>query len=163
MTARMPLTPSQLQELWLGPNRNLGSQFADRAELEQAWREHRAEVMAMSKPGQRPAAWYEFERPPGVRISDEHEASTLWRAGVLGAEEKLDVEAEWRREFEHGFTRSYDAKRRREHFRWADIPRELVEAWTAERKRNAKTIRELKTKTVLDENASAAMEELRRR
>jgi hypothetical protein len=93
-----------------------------------------------------------------VQFSDEHEVSTLWRAGVLGAEEKLDVEAEWRREFEHGFTRSYDAKRRREHYAWADIPRELVRAWLAERRRHGKTIRKLET-----ENASAAMEELRRR
>jgi hypothetical protein len=158
MTARMPLTPSQLQELWLGPSYVSGSKFADREELEAAWREHSAEVMTMSKPGQRPAAWWEFDAPTGLKFDADHEQSILWRAGVLGAEERREVEAEWRREFEHGFTRSYDAKRRKEHFRWADIPRELVKAWLAERRRHRKTIRKLET-----ENASAAMEELRRR
>ena len=97
----------------------------------------------MSKPGHRPAAWWEFDKPPGLKFDAEHEQSILWRAGILGAEERRDVEREWRREFEHGFSRSYDAKRRREHFRWADIPRELLALWLAERRRADKAIKKL--------------------
>ena len=147
MTARMPLTPGQLQELWLGPSYVSGSKFADREELEAAWREHRAEVLTMSKPGHRPAAWWEFDAPSGLKFDDEHSCSILWRAGVLDAEERREVEEDWRREFEKGFSRVFDAKRRREHFRWADIPRELVKAWLVERRRHGKTIRRLSADT----------------
>jgi hypothetical protein len=112
--------------------------------------------MAMMRPGRRPLAWWEFDAPPGLKFNEERSCSILWRAGILGAEEKLDVEAEWRREFEHGFTRSYDARRRKEHFRWADIPAELIRAWTAERKRSAKTIRKLETGEPAQEEAPAA-------
>jgi hypothetical protein len=145
-----------MQELLLGPGANLGSAFVDREELQAAWEEHRAELMAMTKPGQRPLAWWEFECPSGVKFNVEHEASVLWRAGVVTGEERLDLEAEWKKKFEQAFTRGYDARRRKEHFRWADIPRELVEAWTAERKRSAKTIRKLETGEPAQEEAPAA-------
>ena len=92
MTARTPLTPRQWQELLLGPSVNLGSAFNDRQELERAWHEHGAELMATMRPGRRPLGWYEFECPSGVQFSDEHEQSILWRAGVLDAEERLDLE-----------------------------------------------------------------------
>ena len=155
-----------LQELHLGPNQ-MGSVFADREELEQAWREYRPELMAMMQPGRRPLAWWKFDCPAGLKFDVDHEASILWRAGVLDAEERREVEEEWRREFEKAFTLPFDAAWRKERFDWADIPRELVKAWLAERKRNAKTIRNLKTETVLDststQDAPAAMEELRRR
>jgi len=115
-----------LQELHLGPN-NMGSLFVDREELEQAWREYGPEVMAIVRPGTRPMAWWQFECPPGVVFDDDHERSILWRAGVLGADEKLEVEAGWRKEFARAYELGYDAKRRREYFHWADIPAELIE------------------------------------
>jgi hypothetical protein len=135
-----------LQELHLGPNR-MGSVFADREELEAAWRQYGPEVMAMMRPGRRPLGWYEFDAPKTLRLDSEREASILWRAGIVTGEERLELEQSWRVEFEQAFTRGYDAKRRRERFRWADIPHELVEAWTAERKRNSKTIRRLAVDT----------------
>jgi hypothetical protein len=144
MTDLTPSDCAELQELWLGPNPNMGSLFADREELRAAWEKHRAVAMLMfAKDGKRPLAWYEFDAPPGLRFSDEHEQSTLWRAGVLGSDERAGLEAHWRREFERAYARGYGAKRRRQHFRWADIPRELVKVWTAERKRSAKTIKKL--------------------
>jgi hypothetical protein len=103
-------------------------------------------MLLFGKLGRRPLAWWEFDAPPGLRYDDDHERSVLWRAGVLGGDEKQELEAEWRREFERSFGR-LDAKARRRHFRIADIPRELVAAWTAERKRNAKTIRKLAVET----------------
>jgi hypothetical protein len=136
-----------LQELHLGPNQ-MGSAFADRAELEAAWREYGPELMAMMQPGRRPLAWWQFDRPAGLKYDYDHERSILWRAGILDAEEKLDVETGWRKEFEAAYARSfYDAKRRRKHFRWADIPHELVKAWTAERRRHGKTIKKLAADT----------------
>jgi hypothetical protein len=94
--------------------------------------------------GRRPAAYYEFISD-GPRPAYDVERSTLWRIGTLGEEERDELEDEWRREFE----RSYDShffytaapgeilhgvRARRAHYAWADIPQELVEAWTAERR-----------------------------
>jgi hypothetical protein len=45
-------------------------------------------------------------------------------AGVLGADEKLAVEAEWRR-VEKAFMLGYNVKCRPEYYRCADIPNEL--------------------------------------
>src|SRR6516165_1680133 len=61
------------------------------------------------------------------------ERSTLWRAGVLAAEERTELEREWRTAFDaaHGM----DARARREHSEHHDVPPELIEAWTTARKR----------------------------
>jgi hypothetical protein len=71
-----------LMELWLGPA-NMGSLFSTRAELQEAWREHREEVMLPAKPGTRPVCWYEIERPDVV-FSNERERSTLWLCWRFG-------------------------------------------------------------------------------
>jgi hypothetical protein len=47
----------------------------------------------------RPAAWWQFEATfpyPGY----DHEQSTLYEAGVLGEEERAELVAAWREEFE---------------------------------------------------------------
>src|SRR5258708_40191808 len=111
----------ELQELWLGVNPSLGSLFADREELRAAWEKHRVTLMVLfGSNGRRPAAWYEFSAPPGVQFSDDHERSTLWRAGVLDAEEARELEAEWYREFERAA--GYDAKARRHHMEHCHVP-----------------------------------------
>jgi hypothetical protein len=133
---------AELQELWLGPNVNTGSRFADREELRAAWERHRGVAMLMfGKLGRRPLAWWEFEAPPGLRYDDDHEQSILWAAGILGADERAELEAHWRRRFEQAY--ALDRKARRKRIRFADIPRELVAAWTAERKRRGRTIKRL--------------------
>jgi hypothetical protein len=79
------LSPSdcaELQELWLGPNPNLGSLFADRQELREAWEQHRVEVMALfAKDGRRPMGWWEFEAPGlGLKYPDDARAILPVRA-----------------------------------------------------------------------------------
>jgi hypothetical protein len=125
---------SQLQELWLGGDRSQGSVFRSREELVLAWQEHRDRVMALwGSHGRRPMAWWEFEagdlRHPGYF----HERSTLWRAGVLSDAERAELEAEWRQEFDAA--REKGARERREAFEHHDIPAELVERWSAQKKR----------------------------
>jgi hypothetical protein len=89
-------------------------------------------------------AWWHYDSPlpwPGY----DTERSALYAAGLLGEEEKAQLESEWRHDFERaanpGFvlTLSPDehltgAAARRAHYRWADIPAQLVRKWTAERK-----------------------------
>jgi hypothetical protein len=128
------LDAGRMMELWLGPNPSQGSLFSSRAELEQAWAQHGAEVMARwGSHGRRPMIWWELAagdlKHPGYAL----ERSTLWRAGVLTAEERIELEAEWKTAF--ASARGMDARERREHFAHHDIPSELVTAWTATRRR----------------------------
>jgi len=79
--------------------------------------------------------WWEFETTipyPGYDL----ERSILWRADVLTAEEKAELERGWRAEFDVAWGKGACA--RREHYEWADIPLELVEQWTAERRRRGR-------------------------
>ena len=63
-TSRARLTPRQLDELHQGPAGDW-EHFDDDDQAEQAWRRHRAEVMAYGNPmpGRRPWAFWRFEHP----------------------------------------------------------------------------------------------------
>jgi hypothetical protein len=140
-----PVTNSaaELMELTIGPGA-MGSYFRTRDELRAGWEAAREELPQRSQPGRRPQAWWEFDAPfpyPGL----DFERSTLWRAGLLSADEKHQLEVEWRAEFERAWEPGFveyeacrmvkGARARRLYFAWADIPHELVEQWTGERRR----------------------------
>jgi hypothetical protein len=79
-------------------------------------------------------AWWCFEAPDGLKYPGYfHERSFLWRHGILGPEEKLTVEAEWRQALDA--TRRMGARERREYYEHHDIPDELIQAWTVARRR----------------------------
>jgi len=99
--------------------------------------------------GRRPWAWWRYEagelRHPGYG----RERSTLYEAGLLAEAELAELLAYWREQFDRAcgpdffhcegpgiFLRGVAA--RRAHCRWADIPRALVAAWRAERRRSAR-------------------------
>jgi hypothetical protein len=58
---------------------------------------------------------------------------------VLSAAERAELEAEWKVEFEKA--RGMGARERREHYEHHDIPDELIERWTAERRRRPRAAR----------------------
>jgi hypothetical protein len=72
----------------------------------------------------------------------DRERSTLYQAGLLGEDERRELMAYWRQEFDRasgadffccvGGKNLHGAAARREHFRWADIPPPLVAAWGAQ-------------------------------
>jgi hypothetical protein len=139
---RGALTPEQAQELCLGINHNVGSYFPDSEAAEAAWARHRDWLLQeFGSHGKRPLGWYFFERPD-VPFDVDRESSILWAHGVLGDAEKAALEGWWKTEFEAAHARGLDAKRRRQHYAWADIPAELVRKWTAQRRRKAKTVKE---------------------
>jgi hypothetical protein len=132
------LTLTQIQELRLGVC-GAESVFSSREELEDAWQRARERLMAPLAPGRRPQAFYEFEFT-GPRPPYDTERSVLWRMGLLTADEKATLEAEWKMEFERGagpdFTLNDGSGEilggdcaRAAHYAWADIPRELVKRW----------------------------------
>jgi hypothetical protein len=160
---RRPRRSSQLTwdkelDLWLGagPRHNL-TPFATLEARRAAWEKHRDRFIGKlpSSPGKRPAAWWDYDAPPGLRRPHGGcEASILWQAGLLVGEEKAALEAEWRREFERAQTKGFmlcegpgkvltGPAARRAHYVWADIPTELIKRWTVAHRQAAKTVRGL--------------------
>jgi len=142
------LSAGEAMELQYGPNPSAGSLFSSREHLERAWQRARERLLTISNPGRRPLAFYEFEFD-GHRPPYDTERSVLWRKGLLSADEKVALEAEWKAEFERAqapdFTLNDGSDEmlvgdcaRAAYYRWEDIPRELVKRWTAARRRRGR-------------------------
>jgi hypothetical protein len=121
-------------DLWLGPSSNFPPAFDSDEQRRELWFRNREWLMEQrGSHGRRPLAWWRYDR----------ERSTLYEAGLLAEEERAELLAYWRHEFNRAHGRDFfycagpgrilhGAAARREHFRWADIPRALVAAWRAE-------------------------------
>jgi hypothetical protein len=149
-SSRAKLNATQEMELWLGPSHN-GSAFASDEHRRAAWFHHRANLMGWwGKGGRRPMGWWCYEaREMGLRYPGyEYERSVLWEANVLTGEERSQLEAEWRREFDRcwddphffhcaGPDKNFTGDEARvQRLVWADVPPELVYRWLAERERS---------------------------
>jgi hypothetical protein len=77
--------------------------------------------------------WWEFEAGSLKHPGYFRERSVLWRAGVLSQEERSELELQWQMDFDS--VQRLDARTRREHYEYHDIPAELIEQWQAERRR----------------------------
>jgi hypothetical protein len=150
------LNHSQQLELWLGPGAN-GSAFRSDEERREAWFRNRDWVMKLwAKGGRRPMGWWLYESPfRSRRHPGTHEQSILYEfTDVLSAEERAELEAYWRREFERSWDPHFffcagpdknfagDAARWR-HYLFVDLPPPLLDKWMAERQRRGQVICEL--------------------
>jgi len=127
-----------LEELWLGPHPDSGSVFRSREELVAAWEKYGPEAMAMwGRGGRRPCGWYEFAAPPGLTRTYATERSTLYERGLLGIDEAVQLEIEWRQGFDQAQKFSTDAERE-QHYREIDLPPSLRRRWSAVRRRRAR-------------------------
>jgi hypothetical protein len=154
---RSRLSPDQELDLWLGRGPLSDPwPFVSEEARQAAWLRHREHLIGQlpSSPGRRLQAWWQYFEGAPPYPGPDREASTLYAAGLLGEAEKVELEADWRREFDRAQEPGFwlclgpgdwleGAAARRAHYRWADIPRALVKRWTAERKRQARTIRQL--------------------
>jgi hypothetical protein len=110
-------TAEEQLELWLGPGER-GSLFNDAAELREAWTRHKDLLMERwGRSGRRPMGWWEFEAGDLEYPGYDFERSLLYERGMLTEAERVLLEAEWRKAFERA--------------QISDIPRTLVEAWSA--------------------------------
>jgi hypothetical protein len=126
--------------------------FTSREELHDAWQRARERMLASMAPGRRPQGFYEFEFD-GNRPPYDMERSTLWRMGLLSADEKVTLEEEWKVEFQRAQASDFTLNdgsgellkgdcARAAHYAWADIPRELVRRWEkAEHRRHLRRAR----------------------
>lgn len=118
------LSSDQRTFLLYGPDDRCGDAFDTEGQVEAAWEKHKERILADYAVGRRPWAWRVFDRPDLPWKGYDRERAINWRAAnVLTPEEKVQLEAQWRKDFEVG----RDLKS-------ADIPTELVKEWTAERR-----------------------------
>jgi hypothetical protein len=142
-------------EMRYGPPLHGPSEFPSTASARAYWHENRERLMAwLGVHGRRPAAWYAFEAPSGLRREYDREQSTLYEAGLLSEAERTELLTFWREEFDRangpnfffceGPGRIFQGPvARKKHWEWADIPRTLLMKWTRGRRRAARTIRKL--------------------
>jgi hypothetical protein len=153
--ARRSLNHWQENVLRYGPQDRWDDAFPDAAAVQEAWEYHRQRILPGYRHGHRPWAWWEFDAPPGLDYDYDREQSTLYEAGLLGEEEKAELLAWWRKQYDHAWSAHFfhcdgpgkifeGPVGRRKHFKWADIPRGLLREWNAERRRRGKVIRKLK-------------------
>jgi hypothetical protein len=129
------LTDAQENFLRYGPKDAYDSAFSDGAEVLTAWAQHRDRILRDYQNGRRPWGWRAIDRPRLPWKGFDRERSGLWRAGVLTEAERTQLETHWRKAFEQA--QDLDEAASKAHFAWADIPRELILRWTAERRRRS--------------------------
>ena len=113
---RTTMTLTQEMELWLGPGDN-GSSFESDAHRRETWFRYRDRLVRQwGKSGRRPMGWWLYESPfrnprhPGVA----HERSSLYEfSDILSADERTELEAWWRKEFELSWRPNFFFFRRR--------------------------------------------------
>jgi hypothetical protein len=123
------LSSDQRTFLLYGPRDAYDGAFADESAVLAAWEKHREHLLADYAIGRRPWAWAAIDRPELPWRGYDRERSILWRAGVLSPAERIELEAQWLRDFE--------AKR---DLKWADIPVELVRQWRKAGRRNDQAV-----------------------
>src|SRR5262249_12066035 len=101
---RATMNAQMAQELWLGPNRNMGSSFENETHRRETWFRFRDRLMQQwGRHGRRPLAWWIYEAPEkGLRYpGSDYERSILWETpGVLTEQERAELEREWRCEWD---------------------------------------------------------------
>jgi hypothetical protein len=160
------LSHEQEMVLLYGKDPRWSVAFRTEEEHRQAWARHRDRILASYRHGRRPMAWWSFESPiryPGY----EHQQSVLFAAGLLTEQERAELIAWWREQYERAWSPNFfccegpgrffnGAVGRRKHYRWADIPASLLREWNAARRRQARTIRGLATTSQKEEPQAEA-------
>jgi hypothetical protein len=143
--------------------------FASEEERRAAWFQHRDELLRYCRWGKRPAGWWDYECPIRRPRDHDYEEAALWEANLLAESEVAELMGRWREYFEKaqepgfsfciGHAKPSDtfatwlegAAAKKAHYRWVGIPKSLLRKWMAERRRQRRTIRELKAVTTENE------------
>jgi hypothetical protein len=124
----------------------------------ECWRRHRKTLMSWSAKGHRPPEWWLYERNMEC---PEHQEAALFAMGELRKAELSQTMAWWREQYDRarqpGFAHCIGHAKPgdmfatwleglpalRAHFRWAGVPRKLIQRWNAEHRRSTKLVRQL--------------------
>ena len=143
---------SHWQEMFLtyGPEARWNDAFADEEEVCAAWNYHRGRILSTYRNGRRPWAWWTIDHPELRYPDHDGEQAALFEAGLLGEEERAELVARWRSDFERaqkpgfmycaGFTKPSDTAATwlegepamKAHFAWSGIPKGLLTEWLQE-------------------------------
>src|SRR5262249_34170199 len=105
-------------ELWLGPSYHYGSVFESREKLYQAWIKSRDRIMERyGRHGRRPQIWWQFDSGDLKYPGYDRERSYLYEHNVLTEQERVEVEHQWKAEFERAY---------RPHFFYTAAPGEIL-------------------------------------
>jgi hypothetical protein len=132
------INKTQEMELWLS-NAGKTSAFTDDNERRRAWFRHRTRLSELfASPGRRMWAWWRFEskiKYPGFNL----ERSTLWEANLLKPAERVELEREWRTEFDRSLQPNFAFHDHGKiltgwqghiaHLVFCDIPAPLAQQW----------------------------------
>jgi hypothetical protein len=122
------LSSDQRTFLLYGPDNRCEGAFDTEEAVRTAWEKHKERLLADYAVARRPWAWRVFDRPELPWKGYDRERAINWRAAnVLTPEEKVQLEAMWRKYFEAG-----------RNPKSADTPRELIRKWRAERRQQSK-------------------------
>jgi len=101
--------------------------FASDAQRRACWEMRRHEILARVEPGDRPAAWWEYDAP-APRDRSMPEALQLFRLGQLAGDELARVTQAWRRyeKIAIGMLKKRGQEDYHQFRRWAGIPDEVI-------------------------------------
>ena len=150
---------TQEMELWLGPG-DSGSSFESDEHRRTTWFRFRDKLMRQwGQGGRRPCGWWWYEAAekglPSRHPGTDHERSILYEfSDALSAEERAELETEWKREFdrswgEHFFycagpDKIYSGDDARwQHWLFVDLPPPLLDKLMVERQRRGEVVCEL--------------------
>jgi hypothetical protein len=130
-----------------------GDEFDSDEERREAWERHRDELLAESRAGTRPQAWWDYEASIDQPADSDLETPALYKAGLLSDTEIAELMPLWRKWYEQAQAPDFQycigtaklgdtfaswikgAAAKRAQYRWAGIPPAIIKQWNAERRK----------------------------
>jgi hypothetical protein len=140
-----------LHERWSLTVGDYGDVFASDDERRAAWQRHRDELLAESRAGRRPAAWWDYDAEIARPNGDDCQEPALYKAGLLSESELAELMPWWREQYDEAYELSFEfctgqdeqrqavwlkgAAAKRAQYKWAGIPPEIIKRWNSRRRK----------------------------
>jgi hypothetical protein len=157
MPAKRRRAKSRDLSIWQSWSLELGGcfddEFASDEERRAAWERHRNELLAESRAGIRPQAWWDYESPIPRPADGDLETPALYKAGLLSDAEIAELMPWWREQYDEAQEPGFEycigtakpgdtfaswikgAAAKRAQYRWAGIPRAIIKRFDTKRRK----------------------------